>query len=170
MYKWLQMLLKGNREKGSIHPWGRGGYFQLHTAAALLDGFLSPVDWSSRCGYVLLYLPQNSATCSVHSLHTHEKKRKTEKSRAEVAPAQSNIDCLPLCHPALLQNKYSLVSLHLCLKSTFCVPFRRTRARCQLLSLLHKWNKSLLCKKWWGHGKRMILPLRQDVIQIPGSL
>lgn len=160
-----------SEEKGSIHPWGRGGYFQLHTAAALLDEFLSSVDWSSCCGYILLYLPQPSATCSVVSLHAH-KKEENRKSGGEVALAQSNIDCLLLCHPALLllQNKYSLVSLHLCLKSTFCVPFRRTRAHCQLLSLLHKWNKSLLCKKWWGHGKRMILPLRQDVIQIPGSL
>lgn len=101
------------------------------------------------------------------------KKTQQSGSAAWLKVAQSNIDCLLFCHPALslLQNKHSLVSLHRCLKSTFCVPFRHKRALRQLLSLLHKWNKSPLCKKWWGHGKkRMILLLHQDVIQIPGSL
>lgn len=49
----------------------------------------------------------------------------------------------------ILPHKHSLVSLHLCLKSSLLfgvsVPFSNMWALCQLLSLLHKWNKSLLC-------------------------
>lgn len=75
-----------------------------------------------------LYICLSTAQLAPFVLCTRAEKEENRKRGAEVAPAQSNIDCLPLCHPALslLQNKHSLVSLHLCLKSTFCVPFRRT--------------------------------------------
>lgn len=54
--------------------------------------------------------------------------------------------------------KRSLVSLQLYLKRTLLagvpVPFSNMWALCQLLSLLHKRNKSLPCSKRRGHGKR----------------
>lgn len=146
-------------KKSAFHRKGAASLFSFYAAAGRWVSFFF---WRQMTdcltvSRLCLYLPQHSTTCFMNSL---QEKKKTKKQQSESAAwlkvAQSNIDCLLFCHPALsrLQNKHSLVSLHLCLKSTFCVPFRHTRALRQLLSLLHKWNKSPLCKKWWGHGKK----------------
>lgn len=160
-------------KKGSIPSQGRGLSVQFLRGCWMLgECFVKANDWLSH-RVSPLSLSASAQQNLVHAFFARKKKKQQSESAAWLKVAQSNIDCLLFCHPALsrLQNKHSLVSLHLCLKSTFCVPFRHSRALRQLLSLLHKWNKSPLCKKWWGHGKkRMILLLHQDVIQIPGSL
>lgn len=172
MYNQLQMFER-NREKSSIPSQGCGLSLQF------LHGCWMLVEQHPVASWLIVSLQLDfslSASAQQHNVFYAffaRKKEKTKTAEQKCCLAKSNVDCLLFCHPALslLQNKHSLVSFHLCLKRTFCVPFRHTRALRHLLLLLHKWNKSLLCKKWWGHGKKgMILLLRQAVIQIPGSL
>lgn len=153
MHKWLQMLLRKSQ-----HSIARARPFCLVFTWLLDAGWVFCEGKWLIVSPCLAFVSIGLSTAKPGSCILCKKKKKWQQSEsaAWLKVAQSNIDCLLFCHPALsrLLNKHSLVSLHLCLKSTFCVPFRHSRALRQLLSLLHKWNKSPLCKKWWGHGKK----------------
>lgn len=136
-------------------------YFIQLQGLALSKALMYWVDWLSLTETLTATTFCNSALLLLNLIHVFTSEMPLEWTSYWVKVVHNTkphwlLSILP-SNSFILPHKCSPVSLHLCLKSTLLlgigVPLSNMWAHCQLLSLLHKWNKSQLCKKWCGHGK-----------------